>query len=202
MPYKFSLYRHKHLRSRRGYDPRSIRTIESGGSKFRVGCPRGSWHPRLGRCGVGTRALSELTPRAPNHYGYPYASNPELLTVDAPPYAYNPGGRLSVAHRLRGKNMRRRSRNYPITVKYRGKKLSFPKLIAALRKKKGARKSLGAAARKASRLWKSLPKFHGPQGQVCAATGGKRKRRKGTLWTRLVKKFGVMGAKKRYRRRK
>jgi hypothetical protein len=59
---------------RRVLDPRSIRTKFVGrGEKLRrllIGCPTSHWHPRLGRCDVGTRALARYR-RA--------AANPELL---------------------------------------------------------------------------------------------------------------------------
>ena len=60
--------RYRHYRKRgaayRGFDKRSIRTIHVGrhGKLLRVGCPKGSWDAKRGRCRVGLRALSLLAP--------------------------------------------------------------------------------------------------------------------------------------------
>ena len=42
----------------RGVDPRSIRTVGRGAKRLLIGCSKGSYQPRKGRCRVGTRAVN------------------------------------------------------------------------------------------------------------------------------------------------
>ena len=47
---------------RRSFDRRSFRWIKRGKAWLLIGCPRGSWKPRTGRCSVGTKAYKVLVP--------------------------------------------------------------------------------------------------------------------------------------------
>ena len=71
-----SRFRHERVESPRDFDPRSFRTIHSGGVELTIGCPAGEY--KRGRCRVGTRVQRVLKP------------NP-LLAINA--LAGNPGGR-------------------------------------------------------------------------------------------------------------
>lgn len=44
------------------FDRRSFRWKKSGRAFVLVGCPRGEWNARAGRCKVGTRAYKILAP--------------------------------------------------------------------------------------------------------------------------------------------
>lgn len=44
------------------FDRRSFRTVSRGDVRIVVGCPRGKWNARRGRCTVGLRAQTILRP--------------------------------------------------------------------------------------------------------------------------------------------
>jgi len=56
-------YRHQRVRSAKGCDPRSYRTVVVGKHRVIVCCPRGAWDPAHQICRVGTVATSVLHPR-------------------------------------------------------------------------------------------------------------------------------------------
>lgn len=47
------------------FDPRSFRWIKRGTTRLLVGCPKGKWDAKRGRCKVGTKARAVLR-KAPN----------------------------------------------------------------------------------------------------------------------------------------
>lgn len=114
-------------------------------------------------------------------------SNPELLVV-----TNNPHGKRSTAMRRRRKSRRR---NGKLTVRIGGRRRSWKSLV----------KQFGVKG--AKRKWRGKKKYSGK----CVVSGGGRRRRKSRgrrrsargkkgLWKRLVKRWGVKGAKKRYRK--
>ena len=46
----------------RSIDRRSIRTLKRGGQRILIGCPKGEYQPRKGRCKVGTRKVNPHDP--------------------------------------------------------------------------------------------------------------------------------------------
>ena len=52
------------LQPKAAFDARSFRWKVSGKAWVLVGCPRGQWQPRKGRCAVGLKAYALLRPAA------------------------------------------------------------------------------------------------------------------------------------------
>jgi hypothetical protein len=172
--------------------------------------------------------LAESAPQAAAEYvGYGYSANPcrrrslnpELMVVHNPGRHYRSrAGRVSLSVRHRRNNMRRKSRNLPLTVKIGRKRHTYRRFIRAAMK--GGKMTMKQAARK----WKRSKKFHGyskkrvsrnswkghRKAHARAARKGWRKRRmrrmgrsrrrcKANRWMKLVKKYGVKKAKRHYR---
>ena len=60
-----SKYKTKHIQAASKFAKGSIRTVKRGKVRVRVGCPKGRYAKRSGKCKVGTRAVSILTPKNP-----------------------------------------------------------------------------------------------------------------------------------------
>jgi hypothetical protein len=160
----------------------------------------------------------------------PYSSigiNPELLIIGNPPMDEDGGvacgcaGTRKEASNMRRIRRRRRSRNYPIMVRVGRKRMKYGralrKLAGRMLKRHKARK-IGSATRMAKRRLARLKMWHGKdrimlvhrrrhrkggrrrhaaklRGRKYIRLGGKRQ-----SWKGLVKKHGVKGAKRIWRK--
>lgn len=122
------------------------------------------------------------------------ARNPELLVVTPNPAKsmyYSPE-EISNPKKRRTAMRRRKGRNGKLSVRIGGHRRTWKGLV----KKYGVMK--------AKSIWRKKKKFHGGTA-VCGGTRRRRKGRKGrrgsrSRWMKLVKRWGVKGAKKRYRK--
>lgn len=138
---------------------------------------------------------------------HPVRRNPELMIVRNPGRSKKRRSMtwaLSVRHR-RPKMRRKRARNFPITGKFKGKRLSYKSFIKAFFKsgRRGGRKLKGKTGmRRAAAAWKRLKKFHGRTPLSKLAGRGRRRRRKARNSWRGHKRAHSRAAKKGWRRRK